>query len=156
VGWQDRDWAKWTDEERARFYGSGPKTSTASLTRTISRKERRTHRSLFFAVLVSAGLTLGAALLHVHLRIDRGSHASPTVVVARRPVIYGSGARVQTDGSQLTCTSMVAAGGAWSCVALSIVMPGQHVAEAAPLAGGSSCSVAKVDQDARRWICLNR
>ena len=161
MGWQDRDWAKWTDEERARFYGGGVRSSkSSSLPRTAVRlaDNPRARGTLLLAVLVSGALSLAFGVLHVRLHILRTNHpatAASHVTGGPAPVLYGTRVRTQADGSQLTCTSMVtAANGGWSCIRAAIVMPGQRTALAAPLPRGRACAYANVDQVQGRWTCV--
>jgi len=109
MGWRDRDYAKWTDEERRRFYGSGTGPSTfggydGSRRATGGRVFRR---GVGPAILVS-GVVL--ALGHVpsshplipalHFRLPGlGSAAAPAAVRPTGTISMGSTAEV---GSTLT------------------------------------------------------
>ena len=96
MGWRDRDWAKWTDEERRRFYGSsGSNVSSATSTYSVGRGQgrlfgRRVRAShCFLAVIVSllGALALGqlprsrplVPALHVGLPALPGSHKTGTL-----------------------------------------------------------------------------
>lgn len=155
MGWQDRDWAKWTDEERARFYGSGRRTSKrATLAPTTTRD--RSISGVFLAVVVSLALSLVAAYFHFHVNVGAAdSRSVATPLLARHPFLYGTQSR-RTGGSQkVTCTAMVAAPpGPWSCIEWSIVMPGQSPREARRLATDTPCVYAKVVQEERSWVCV--
>jgi hypothetical protein len=57
VGWRERDWAKWTDGERHRFFGTTRSTSRAP-TRSSPKAvaDRRTRRKILAALLIGAAV----------------------------------------------------------------------------------------------------
>jgi hypothetical protein len=75
VAWRERDWARWTDEERRRFYGSG--TVPAS-----DRARRNPVRAVAWGVI--GLLTLAVAVLALY----RGTLPAAPVEIAPTP-IYG-------------------------------------------------------------------
>jgi hypothetical protein len=135
VGWQDRDWAKWTDEERARFVGGG--TGGPSKSGSIAP-------GAFLAVIVSLVATV--AFLHHPITLrDRANRPS---------VVYGSGFMQLQDGERVTCTAMSRDGaGATRCMTWTILQNGQRPAPAMPLQPGTTCTAIVVDQRAGRWTC---
>jgi hypothetical protein len=61
MGWRERDYARWTDEERRRFLGSSAShpASASSCSATASSRNRvRPVNAALLAVLVSAGIFL--------------------------------------------------------------------------------------------------
>jgi hypothetical protein len=155
VGWEDRDWAKWTDDERARFYGGGGFHRGGGSFDESPTGSRRSS-SILLAIVVS--IVLSALIGFTNLnRVDLPGRAHAAAASERRPVLYGTEVRSDDAGSPLTCTSMVTvAAGSWSCTEWSIVMPGQRAVLAAPLTPGTRCAFAKVDQSAGRWLCQRR
>ena len=125
MGWQDRDWAKWTDDERARFLGHSPSVTGGA----------------FLAVVVSLVATVllagapGVGLLH--------RHKSPM------PPVYGTGTVIVAMGHDATCTQLLDG----VCNAYTVVEPGQRVHPAAPLPPGTSCPLHEVDQARGVWFC---
>jgi hypothetical protein len=67
VGWRDRDYAKWTPEERRRFLGSGTSAPTrnASYLDTSGRRWNANSTALF-AVIVSAAIFAAGQLPRGH------------------------------------------------------------------------------------------
>ena len=128
MGWQDRDWAKWTDEERARFVGGG--TSGVGIV-----------PGALLAIVVSLVATV--VLTHPF----RPTRPTP-------PPLYGSGVVDQLMGHRTMCTKMELVSGTWTCDVWSMLLPGQQALPAAPLSGGGLCAAAAVDQPSRRWICV--
>jgi hypothetical protein len=57
MGWRERDWAKWTDTERQRFFGTGRSTSHAP-TRSSPKAfgKRRTRREALAVLMLIAGV----------------------------------------------------------------------------------------------------
>ena len=71
VGWRERDWAKWTDAERRRFYGTTRATShpptRSSLTSSGKRHTRR--EALAALILIAAAVVYySGAFNHSHQR----------------------------------------------------------------------------------------
>lgn len=60
MGWRDRDYAKWTDDERSRFYGTGSTPSTRGS--SLGTRVRPVPGALM-AVLVSLVVALGLGQL---------------------------------------------------------------------------------------------
>lgn len=127
MGWQDRDWANWTDDERARFVGGGS-TGVGILP------------GAFLGIVVSLVATV--ILTHPF----RSTHPAP-------PPLYGSGVVDELMGHRTTCTKVQLVSGRWTCDIWAMLLPGQQALAAAPLPDGSLCATAVVDQPSRRWIC---
>ena len=143
VGWEERDWARWTDDERTRFLGAS----------TSARSARSRHRpQALAAVLVS----LAASWLVWHLHASAPAAPVAPVVAAPSPIVYGTGLTT-IAGGPTTCTEFsIAADGTQTCSAWTVVQPGQPVEAAAPLAAGAPCALARVDQERGSWVCLVR
>jgi hypothetical protein len=124
VGWQDREWAKWTEDERRRYVGGGTAIVPGA----------------FLAVVVSL---VAAVVLAPPFRTRH--------VV--RPPVYGTGVVVRLMNQNTTCTEQRLDSGRWQCARWAILLPGQRALPAAPPAPGSLCAVVVVDQASRRWIC---
>jgi hypothetical protein len=145
VGWQDRDWAKWDDRERAHFLGAAPAP-------TRRRVAVATSELTLLAVLVSAAGTF--LISHFHLQ-QRLLSLHPAPVVSPPRVIYGTGlGHFKGSPQEMTCTAMATkADGSQTCTTWSYVMPGQRMQQAAPLPPGTDCSAVEVDQQLGRWAC---
>ena len=128
MGWQDRDWAKWTDEERVRYVGGGG--SGAGVI-----------PGALLAIIVSLVATV--VLTHPF----RSAHPTP-------PPVYGSGVVEQLMGNRTTCTKMELVSGRWTCEVWSFLLPGQQALPAAPPSDGNLCTIVVVDQPSRRWVCV--
>jgi hypothetical protein len=131
VGWQDRDWAKWTDDERSRFLGHRSTGRSSSVA-----------QGAFVGVVVSlvATVVLAGAPGIGFLRHNRAS--------AFRPV-YGTGKVVVAFGRDVTCTELLHG----ACGAYTFVQPGQRVLRAAPPPPGTTCQLLEVDQSRGAWVC---
>lgn len=130
VGWQDRDWAKWTDEERRRFVGGGGGGS----------------RSVGMAPGAFLGVVVGLVAIVMLNHPFTAHRTSP-------PPVYGTGVVQMLWGQRTTCTEMDVQATTWTCKTWSILLHGQQVRRAAPLPAGSLCHTAVVDQASKRWIC---
>lgn len=80
MGWRDRDWAKWTDEESRAFYGSGGSSAPSPSFPARSRVRPRPTNSVLLAVIVSfiVALALGQ-LPHSHPLIPALRFALPSL-----------------------------------------------------------------------------
>jgi hypothetical protein len=83
MGWQDRDWARWTDAERRRFYGPAPARGSGGGGRDMPTA----------GVLASVALVLVLAVVHPFgfgfslPAMDIGGSPSPAPSVrARKPL----------------------------------------------------------------------
>jgi hypothetical protein len=130
VGWQDRDWAKWTDEERGRYLGGGGSSIVPGA---------------FIAVAVS--LVAFVAFGEIHgLRTLR--------IPTRAASVYGDGLMRSSNGAAITCTAMVKdVSGVPQCTVWTTIFPGQQPETATPLPPGTTCDAIKVDQQEGRWVC---
>ena len=128
MGWQDRDWAKWTDEERARVVGGGGG---------------------------GVGIVPGALLGIVVSLVGTVVLTHPFRSAQRTPPpVYGSGVVEHLMGNRTTCTKMELVSGTWTCEVWSFLLPDQQALRAAPLSDGNLCTTVVVDQPSRRWVCL--
>ena len=126
MGWQDRDWAKWTDRERSQFLGSSSGVPPGA----------------FLAGVV----TLVAVVLFGQSALHRG----------RKPVpIYGDGRIVQVWGRPSTCTKLETLPSGTTCEVWRFLAPHEPALPAAPLPPGTRCAVVIADQASHRWTCAN-
>lgn len=147
LGWQDRDWAKWTDEERTRFLG------TSGRAPRIAGPAGQRREITLLAMLVS--LVVSVLLAHSHLfgwLAARPAHQSAQHVPA---IVYGTGlAHVNGASQEMTCTAMATnAAGVEVCTAWTPLFPGQQAVQAAALPAGTSCPAVAADQHTGRWVC---
>jgi len=153
MGWESRDWAQWTPEERARFYGSGSSfSSSSSLTApprepqplvTQLRVPARTRSIVWGSVAVLTVAVFGAALAlrpvaPVEQPLPLPAHP-PAIVYGEsgiRPVMpHGSTSPYAPGGSQTVCTAKVIdeATGEWVCTVYRVLQPPPPSAPVAPL-----------------------
>ena len=149
MGWHDRDWARWTDDERAGYLGSstgiGHHPGTPASRRGVT----------LLAMLVSLGLSLVTWQFHL---FRFSAHRLPAQ--APQPaVVYGTGLAHFNGQSpeEMTCTAMaVNAQGTQSCTTWTFLSPGQQAVQAATLPAGTSCTAVEADQHTGRWVCTAR
>ena len=145
MGWRDRDWAKWTDEERDRFLGG----TSAPPPRRLGVRSRRNELTLV-ALLVSAAVSLAGWQLHL---FSFPISAPRAVAVPTAPVVYGTGL-AHNGASDMTCTAMAAdARGGESCTVWTILLPGQQAVQALRLPVGRTCPAVIADQHTGHWVC---
>ncbi|HEY2354957.1 MAG TPA: hypothetical protein VGH79_08695 [Gaiellaceae bacterium] len=98
MGWRDRDYAKWTDEERQSFYGSGP-------TFTGARRSTRVGLGpgVGLAVLVSGALALGQLPLNHPLvpAFQIGGRTAPAATLSLPPTA-ALGSTLSVQGTAAT------------------------------------------------------
>lgn len=89
VGWRDRDYAKWTDEERRRFYGSG--ATFRSLDPPSRNGHGRLRQGAGLGAVVSLAIAFGALPLRHQLLgvFHAGSAPAPVVVTPPTSTITG-------------------------------------------------------------------
>jgi hypothetical protein len=149
VGWQDREWAKWTDEERARMVG-GHVSTAASCPQTDPH--RRVELTAL-AVAVSVVASFAVAQFHV-LRLG-GPPAAPLQPAPPPAAVYGTGLAHAPGGEEMTCIAMESnALGVQSCTRWQYLQPGQEAVRAARLPpGGPPCTAVVADQTTGGWKC---
>jgi hypothetical protein len=101
MGWRDRDYAKWTNEERRRFYGSGPTFTGRDPARRSTRIGLRP--GAWLAIVVAVVIALGQLPRHHPLipALHFGSRASSTPP-STAPVGRITGLSTATLGSTLS------------------------------------------------------
>ncbi len=112
MGWQDRDWARWTDDERRRLYGSAAPTPGP---------RRRTYPAqALWAVLATftiAALTWAGVAHRPFGHLPRV--AAPPTVVYGDPGSRFAGASSENPyapgGARTVCTDEIAVEGGWQC-----------------------------------------
>jgi hypothetical protein len=149
VSWRDRDWARFTDEERQLFYGgwSGSRPCPPSQTEW-SR----------LVVWGFVGMAIAAVIGFAWAtRSHRASPSPPKL----GPVVYGEQVLQTGTGGyyraadDLTCTteSLNVRFRVWVCQAYTIVQPGQVARTAVDSDAGGQCGVRHADQETGRWVC---
>jgi hypothetical protein len=147
VSWRDRDWARFTDEERRLLYGGG------SGLRSVPSLQTEWSRLLVWGLVVMAlAAVIGFAWA---TRSHRASPSPPRP----GPVVYGEQLLATVTGGLyradegLTCTTEAVnvRYGVWVCEGFAIVQPGQVARTAVASAG--PCGVRHVDQATGRWVC---
>ncbi len=101
MGWQDRDWATWTGEERDRLLAG-----MCAPARTRLGIRSRCNELTLLAMLVSLAASLTGWQFHL-FRLPISPSAADVVPTA--PVVYGIGL-AHTGASRMTCTAMAADG----------------------------------------------
>ncbi|HEY5058469.1 MAG TPA: hypothetical protein VII51_05575 [Gaiellaceae bacterium] len=155
MGWQDRDWAKWTAEERADYVGGAPAPARAPLRiQTLGGATSRTTGTIFLAAVASLVVTVIVSQFHL-VHLPAASQATASAPLA--PLVYGTGlAHLGAATTQeMTCTAMTTARGAESCTTWTYLVAGQRAVQAAPLPTGVSCPVVEADQSLGRWVCAS-
>jgi hypothetical protein len=150
VGWHDRDWAKWTDEERAGYLTGSTRVGASDRVGGVS-----SHRGVtLLAMLLSLGLSL--VTWHFHLLRFVGQHAPARVPLSS--IVYGTGlAHFNGQSQEMTCTAMAVNGqGVQSCTMWTFLSPGQQAMQAAALPEGTNCAAVQADQHTGRWVCTAR
>lgn len=134
MSWRDRDWARFTDEEREHFYGG------VSL-RSVS--------PVAWALFAVAVLLIG---LYAYTVRDRSPRPYPPVSKPA-PVVYSGayGENRAIPGQQVACTAEGMQLGDWVCTYWQILQPGQTARPAKD--PGGPCGVRHVDQATAAWVC---
>jgi hypothetical protein len=147
VGWQERDWAKWTDDERARMVAGRVSTTTTC----AQANPRRRVELTVLAIAVSVVASFGISHFHV-LRLGGPPALQPAPPPA---VVYGTGLAHMPGGQEMTCTAMESdAQGVQSCTTWQYLQPGQRAVQAVQLRpGGPFCSAVVADQATGGWKC---
>ena len=148
VGWQEREWAKWTDEERARMVGGS--VSTVACPGAPPRRRVRVS-ALAIAVSLIASFGIGS----VSLLRPAGPPTAPVEQPPVSPIVYGTGLAHDPGGQEMTCTAMESdAQGVQSCTTWQYLQPGQRAVQATKLPpGGPFCTAVVADQTTGGWKC---
>jgi hypothetical protein len=149
VGWRDRDWAKFNDDEWEAIYGfrRGPRPRPAAHDGPAAPpRGDRVRRSIWGGVAVAVLAVFGFAFA------TRPPVAHTHIGIAPAPsTLYG----IPGSGTENVCTEMVAAVGStqWHCLAWTINL--QHLPVVEPYRYPGACVHAIVDQTRGAWTCLN-
>ena len=147
MSWQERDWARWTDEERGRFVDGHGAPARTQLGLRSQRNEL-----MLLAMLVSVVASLACWQFHLFSFPVSAPHAA---AVPTAPFVYGTGL-AHNGASDMTCTAMVSdARGSPSCTVWTILVPGQQAVQALQLPAGSTCPAVIADQHTGHWACTN-
>ena len=147
MSWRDREWARFTDDERRLSYGGG------SGLRPFPPSQADWSRLLVW------GLVAAAAAAVIGFAWATRSHRALPSSPQQGPVVYGEqvlatgtgGFYRAADGLTCTSESLNVRLGVWVCDAFAIVQPG-HVARSAVDPGGP-CGVRHADQETGTWVC---
>jgi hypothetical protein len=144
VSWRDREWARFTDEERRLLYGGG-RSGCRSHGNPLAQPV--TPGRLAWAAVGVLALVVSLFSLYAHRRAKLVAPAPPV-----SPVVYG-GATGQVGRDRVACTAESAniRINAWVCTEWTILQPGQLVAPAR--SRGGPCGVRHVDQPTGQWVC---
>jgi hypothetical protein len=157
VGWRERDWARWTDEERARYLssssgvaGTGVRVHEPKLGYGACQRSR-----LREVTLLAMAVSLAASLATWHFHLFRFVVNPAPSHAPRSTIVYGSGlAHLNGQSQEMTCTAMTTnAQGSELCTTWTLLLPGQQAVQATSLPAGASCSAVTADQQAGRWAC---
>jgi len=113
MGWRERDWAKWTDEERADYLGVSTSATAATprMRRTASVAARGRTEVTLLAMMVSLVASLTVWHFHLYQPLVGGpvlQRPQPLPAqVSRATIVYGTGLAYMNGSSQeMTCTAM--------------------------------------------------
>src|SRR5262245_58917558 len=109
MGWETREWARWTPHERARFYGGGFSTGAAPATRARTRW------------IVWGGVAMATVATFTFALAQKASAPLPTGPV---PSSFPSpAAPFAPHGSKMVCTTreLDTRTGAWRCTRITLV-----------------------------------
>jgi hypothetical protein len=144
VGWRERDWAKFTDDERRRNYAYIPVSRAACppVVRSV----------LLSAAVAVVGGAAGFGVLHQH---------RPAVRLGPPPVVYGiQGTSIQgtayTPGNVGTACTEEAFDGAthsWNCLDWALGIDPTRVVVPPQYQG--SCTHLRADEQRGVWVCLS-
>lgn len=143
MGWQDRDWAKWDDDERSRFFGGGGLPRSGGRGFAVGGIAA----VVVSLVVVVVGESQGLNLLH----INRAHHR---VAIPIAP-LYGTGVVVKgMDGNDITCTELSFDSlGASRCTGWTYLLPGERARRAAGMPARGTCAAVEADQISGSWVC---
>jgi hypothetical protein len=141
MGWQDRDWAKFDDEELRELYGVTPQPADPA-------------RAWIWSLVVVAVLAVGgfAYTQRPSNAVSPVGHELVALVGAR-----GTDARASPfgpGGTDTVCTeeAYAQATGQWACLSWELNL--RHLAVVTPPAYVGACTHLVADQTAERWTCL--
>jgi hypothetical protein len=155
VGWRERDWARFTDEERRALYGGGSTgylPPVAPPTARLSDGNRL--RAVVWSLVVVATLGTGG-FAYSHRQVQAPGHAP-----APPRVIYGDrGTDTTVDpqapgGTGTACTdeSFDTAHGGWVCNSWELNVGALPVVRPQTFAG--ACTHVVADETSGRWTCV--
>jgi hypothetical protein len=162
VGWRDRDWAKFTDDEWREIYGATPRKRSGVSTRATGGAappgcqevlDDRDARSGSPRVRVPwIGLAVVATALAA-AAVNARDRPEPRAASPSRPLyIYGVAADGASGHPDAVCTEMIASDdGEWRCVVWSMNL--DRVPVLRPRQYDGPCSHAIVDQVRGAWVC---
>jgi hypothetical protein len=142
MGWQDRDWAKFNDDELRALYGGGRGRPSAE--GGGGEPARRVSVVIVGSVMVLVAVVAGAYAL------DRRATSSPALVEGPT-VIYGHA--IVFGGEPAVCTAIAynTAVRGWVCLAVN--GNSRHLPVIEPKAYDGPCADAVADQVEARWVC---
>ena len=152
MGWQDRDWAKLTDDELYSLYGA--RRGRPALFAPAAPSPLRQpvpKRTLVWALV---GVAIGATLLAANHQLGFAPAPAQQPLVAAPPtVLYGERSALSDEsGHPMACIDEQLFGSTWHCMSWSIDTTNATIVEPAAYTG--TCTHVHVDQDLGRWVCL--
>ncbi|HEX3056059.1 MAG TPA: hypothetical protein VHP82_07970 [Gaiellaceae bacterium] len=142
MGWQDRDWAKWNEDERSRFFGGGGSPRSRGYGFGVGA---------FAAVVVSLVVAVVAQSQGLNvLRLNRAHRVSIPIAP-----LYGTGVVERgMDGNDITCTELsFDSSGTSHCMGWTYLLPGERALPAEGMPARGTCAVVEADQISRHWVC---
>ena len=131
MGWQNRDWARLSEDELEALYGVEPRRRTLPVRRLVWGA---------VAVLCAAVGAFGWT---------QREQAPPPLPAAPPDVVYGD-----EVGPLNACTEYeLDAAGTWRCTIVTQNAPGTRISRAAPYDG--PCAHLRADQTDGRWTCVS-
>ena len=161
MGWQDRDWAKFNEDELRRLYGvtragggasDCPPAGPPDLLRPVAMPRGAT-RARVWGVIAVLVLVFGV------FAYRHRETAAPPVAAPGEPVLYGiRGTDTQVDpmlpgGTRTVCTEEgFATGRGWACISWAV--NDRDVPVVAPPQYQGQCTHLLADTTRARWLCL--
>lgn len=139
MGWQDRDWAKFDDDELQELYGVAPRRTTSA-------------RRWIWSVVAVAVLAIGG-FAYTQRQSTAAFGDAPTALVGAR----GTDTRIPASypgGTDTVCTEegYDQTQGQWTCLSWQLNV--RHLPVVVPADYVGSCTHLLADQTSERWTCL--
>lgn len=148
MGWQDRDWAKLTEDELRALYDVRHVEPAPSATSVL--RQPVTKRSVVWACV---GVAIAMTLMLASSLTRRPAPVRQPYVPPARAVLYGEPSVLGDGlGHPMACTDEELVDSAWHCVVWSLDTTNATIVRPQPYSG--SCAHVRADQDLGRWVCL--
>ncbi len=142
MGWHDREWAKWNEDERSRFFGGGGSPRNGGYGFGVGA---------FAAVVVSLVVVVVAQSQGLNILHLNRAHR---VAIPIAP-LYGTGVVERgMDGNDITCTELsFDSAGKSHCAGWTYLLPGERARRAAGMPARGTCAAVEADQISGSWVC---